>query len=157
MSSVVRHRGLVRLPGLIASKLPQLQCGLSSMSMYGSQTQPWSNVRQQTLDEYASKVREHLNRKSKSTWRSMLLFVPWGLLFCFTFIVHKNTLNFIQPRAGTAHPGTGLGFSYSVYVHISVFYSSYSIPNAICWEVQRWKPSYRKWTKIGLIQWPPDW
>ncbi|XP_031553211.1 3-methyl-2-oxobutanoate dehydrogenase [lipoamide] kinase, mitochondrial-like [Actinia tenebrosa] len=55
MSCVLAQRGFSRLPGLASSRLPQLQCGLSSMSMYGSQTKPWSYVKQQTLDEYASK------------------------------------------------------------------------------------------------------
>lgn len=55
MRFLLQPKELSRLR-VATSKLPKQQCGLSSMSMYGSQTQPWSYVRQQTLDEYASKV-----------------------------------------------------------------------------------------------------
>ncbi|KXJ29018.1 3-methyl-2-oxobutanoate dehydrogenase [lipoamide] kinase, mitochondrial [Exaiptasia diaphana] len=54
MRFILQSKELSRL-AVAKSKLPKQQCGLSSMSMYGSQTQPWSYVRQQTLDEYASK------------------------------------------------------------------------------------------------------
>lgn len=107
MSGVLVQRGFSRLPGLASSRLPRLQCGLSSMSMYGSQTEPWSYVKQQTLDEYASKVCKHVVKNSRITRD---LFSPLGMVI----FIHLFTHNQGKAHAGT-HSESKLvyGFSYS--------------------------------------------
>lgn len=115
MSSVFVQRGFSRLPGLASSRLPRAQCGLFSMSMYGSQTEPLSYVRQQTLDEYATKVRKPVVLDLRIT---IDISNPLGMVV----FVHSSPL-----MGSKAHPGTTTKddiWFLIFYIYVFIFQSS---------------------------------